>query len=334
MTGPVVSVIIGVYNRRRQIVACVESLLRSTFAEFELILVEDCSQDGSGEVLERLKAEHPGRRIEVIHNERNRGASGARNVGMDAAEGEFLLFTDSDCVVTPTWIAEMVHAFRATGATAISGTVLDKPPENLTERAYVGSCLVTRKAPNLMESNFGLRRDAGFRLDEAIFGGEGDDLAVRLRHAGRTVALAPDAVVHHHHALRFRDYMRMGAQQGRGHGLYWYKHGRFVGRDIAAGTSALLTAPVAALDFRLLAVPASFAGLQLAAIVFNEVYFKRKSLREALVVLPVQVAYYVVRIRAALVTRARASLGLEAPIRESRRRWLEDQAAGPVAAPT
>lgn len=333
MTRPAASVVIGVYNRARQIGACLDSLLASTTADFELVLVEDASSDGSGEVLEAFRRAHPERRIVVVHNPRNRGASGARNVGMEHAAGEFLLFTDSDCVVEQTWIARMVEGFRRTGAGAISGTVLDKRPGNLAERAYVGSCLVTRKTPNLMESNMGLRAELGYRFDEAIFYGEGDDLATRLRAAGHGVALVPEAVVHHHHGMDFRGYMRMARVSGRGHALFWYKHGRFIGRDILAAVLAFLTLPLGLADARLLAIPALLAALQLGAILFNEVHYKGKPPGEAVAVLPVAICYYAIRTWTALRTWISARLGGEPAIQESRRRWREARrASGPHAA--
>ncbi len=308
---PAVSVVIGVYNRAQAIARCLESLLASTFTDFELVLVEDASSDGSADVLERFRLSNPERLLQVIHNRTNRGASGARNVGIAAARGELLLFTDSDCIVAPTWIAEMVNAFSATGAAAISGTVLDKPPQNLAERAYVGSCLVTRKAPNLMESNMGLRAALGYRFDEALFGGEGDDLADRIREDGHSLGLAPAAVVHHHHPLER------------------YKHGRFFGRDILAGVLASVTTPLVLLDTKLLAVPASFAAAQVAAILFNELRYKGKPAGEALRVLPVQVLYYAARISSALWTRTRIALGLEPAIRASRAAWRAQRRASP-----
>ncbi|ABS26021.1 glycosyltransferase family 2 protein [Anaeromyxobacter sp. Fw109-5] len=325
MKAPTASVVIGVFNRARQIVPCLESLLASTFQDFELVLVEDASTDDSAQVLARFKAAHPAHRIRIIQNERNRGASGSRNIGSDAAEGEFLLFTDSDCIVEPTWIEEMVKAFRSSGAPAVSGMVLDKPPTNLTERAYVGSCLVVRKTPNLMESNMGYRRSLGCRLDEAIFYGEGDDLATRLRAAGHVVALAPDAVVHHQHALHFASYMRMARVAGRGHTLYWYKHGKLLGRDIMFAGLAVLSLPLGLVDPLLLAIPALCASAQVAAILFNELHYKGKPMREALAVLPVQLAYYAVRTASALRTWTRIALGRERAIGESKTRWLEER---------
>lgn len=314
------SVVIGVFNRAGPIVACVRSLVASTSSGFEIILVEDGSTDDSALVLDRLASENPDR-IVVVRNRTNRGASGARNVGMERARGEFVLFTDSDCVVEPTWIEEMVAAFRRSGAAGVSGTVLDKQPSNRAERAYVGSCLVIHKAPNLMESNMGLRRDLGLRFDEAIFGGEGDDLAIRMRAAGQTVTLAPAAIVHHHHALTFRSYMRMARQQGHGHTLLWYKHGRLLGRDIAAGGLAVLASPLLLAGAPAACVPITLALLQLGAILFNEAHYKGKSLGEALAVAPEAVAYYAVRIAAFFGTRAGIWLGREPAIVASRRAW-------------
>jgi hypothetical protein len=80
----------------------------------------------------------------------------------------------------------------------------------------------------------------------------------------------------------------------------------------------VLTLPLGLFSPSLLVVPAGFAALQLAAILFNELRYKRKPLREALCVLPVQVLYYATRTASALWTRARIAAGLERAIRESR----------------
>ncbi len=239
VSAPVVTVVVGVYNRASAIVACLDSLLASTFVDYEVVLVEDASTDDSAEVLEQYLAEHAGAPLRLLRNPRNLGASGARNVGVEAACGDLVLFTDSDCVVEPTWIEELVKTFRSTAAAAASGVVLDQAASNLVERAYAGSCLTTAKAPNLMEGNMGFRRSVGVRFDESLFGGEGDDLARRITRAGGRIAFAPAAVVRHHHRLTLSAYVRMAWAIGRGHALYWYKHGLFLGHDILAGGLAL-----------------------------------------------------------------------------------------------
>jgi hypothetical protein len=114
----------------------------------------------------------------------------------------------------------------------------------------------------------------------------------------------------------------MGRQQRRGHTRYWYKHGRFFGRDIAAAELAVLTLTLGHVDRQLLVVPGVCALAQLVAILFNQLRYKRKRPVEALQVLPVQILYYAARTASALKTRARIALRLEPAIRASREAWL------------
>lgn len=88
-----ISVIVPVYNRKETLERCVKSLLDQTFSELEIILVDDGSTDGSGAVCNALSREDI--RIRVIHKE-NGGVSSARNAGIEAAKGEYLMFMDSD----------------------------------------------------------------------------------------------------------------------------------------------------------------------------------------------------------------------------------------------
>ena len=84
---PFVSVIMPVYNAAPYLNAAAESLLRQDYGDFELILVNDCSTDGSGALCDEL-ARRDGR-VRVIHAPRNVGAGEARNLGIDAARGEY-----------------------------------------------------------------------------------------------------------------------------------------------------------------------------------------------------------------------------------------------------
>lgn len=86
-----ISVIVPVYNVEKYLVDCIESILRQTFqGTYEVILVDDGSIDGSGKICDRYS-----QRCRVIHQS-NRGVSAARNVGIRAAQGEYLSFVDSD----------------------------------------------------------------------------------------------------------------------------------------------------------------------------------------------------------------------------------------------
>lgn len=87
------SIIVPVYNVEQYLDECVRSVLAQTFSDFELILVDDGSKDRSGTLCDQLAATDT--RIRVIHQE-NQGLSGARNTGIRAATGDYLMFLDSD----------------------------------------------------------------------------------------------------------------------------------------------------------------------------------------------------------------------------------------------
>ena len=88
-----VSVVIPVYNVRLYLERCVQSVLRQTYKDLEIILVDDGSKDDSGKLCDQLALSD--QRIRVIHQE-NQGLSGARNTGIRQATGEYIIFLDSD----------------------------------------------------------------------------------------------------------------------------------------------------------------------------------------------------------------------------------------------
>lgn len=93
---PQISIVVPVYNAENYIQQTVDMVMRQTFTDWELILVEDCSKDNSAEVLRALESELQDARIRVIYKEKNEGAAKARNTGIDAATGRYLAFLDAD----------------------------------------------------------------------------------------------------------------------------------------------------------------------------------------------------------------------------------------------
>ena len=100
------SIVIPVYNAKASLERCVDSWLCQTRKNLEIILVDDGSSDGSKELCDELAKNHSGICVRVIH-QANSGVSAARNAGIRAAEGEFLLFTDSDDSVEPDYPEKM-----------------------------------------------------------------------------------------------------------------------------------------------------------------------------------------------------------------------------------
>ncbi len=102
----IISVIVPVYNVRPYLAMCVQSVCGQTYRALEILLIDDGSTDGSGEVCDALAAQDP--RIRVIHTE-NGGQCAARNRGLDAAGGKYVFFLDSDDLLLPD-ICERLHA--------------------------------------------------------------------------------------------------------------------------------------------------------------------------------------------------------------------------------
>ena len=328
MDGTTASVIVCVYNRGKEVQRCLDSLLALDDQSFEIVLVDDASTDDTARHLNAFRQNHPGRRIQIVRNERNLGVSGARNVGLAAAMGDFVLFTDSDCTVDHVWLGKMVSSLDAPGVAATAGVVLNEPPANFAERAYVGRTRIKQsswQSRSLVGGNMGFRRDIAmqYMFDDALtYGCDEDDLAWRMQSDGHLVTFTAEAIVHHHHPLNLRRYLHMGFRQGIGSARYWYKRGVYLGRDLAAGFAACFSLPLVTIDARWVAVPVVFAAVQLAAMAFNEIALKEKSLLETILVFPICVLYQLCKAAGVLATWLRLAVGREPNIRSSKRKWL------------
>ena len=91
--NPEISIIVPVYNSEKYLEECIKSILNQTFADFELILIDDGSDDSSGLICDKYAEKD--KRIIVVHQE-NKGICGARNAGLDIARGKYIGFSDSD----------------------------------------------------------------------------------------------------------------------------------------------------------------------------------------------------------------------------------------------
>lgn len=104
-----VSVIVPVYNIKEYLPRCVESLLSQTYEDLEVLLVNDGSADGSGTLCDEFARRD--RRVRAIHKE-NGGLSDARNAGLDAAEGDWILFVDGDDYLVPFAVERLMEQTR------------------------------------------------------------------------------------------------------------------------------------------------------------------------------------------------------------------------------
>ena len=111
--GAAVSVVVPAYNIENYVEQCVLSVLNQTYPCCELILVDDGSTDDTPEILDALAEKN--KIIRVIHKE-NAGVSVARNAGIDAATGDYIVFVDGDDYLAPGFLEYMVSMAQKTGA--------------------------------------------------------------------------------------------------------------------------------------------------------------------------------------------------------------------------
>lgn len=108
-----VSIIVPVYKAENYLSRCVNSILKQTFSDFELILIDDGSPDNSGKICEDYAQKD--KRIIVIHQE-NQGVSAARQKGLDNATGDYVIHADPDDWVEPDWLETLYHEAERTKA--------------------------------------------------------------------------------------------------------------------------------------------------------------------------------------------------------------------------
>ncbi|TWU20715.1 putative glycosyltransferase EpsE [Novipirellula galeiformis] len=190
---PEVSVVIPVYNASAYLAEAVESVLRQTFTDWELVAVDDGSSDNSLEILRGFESQDS--RIKVLPLT-HRGIAGTRNAGIHAAQGEYLAALDNDDIMCPRRLEVQVDFMRkhpdfvAVGA---AGLLVDADGDPIAERSFpssseeVESELLKGRNP-LMQSGMMFRREAMLRVgayqDDRNFA-EDYDLFLRLTEIGR-----------------------------------------------------------------------------------------------------------------------------------------------------
>ena len=113
-----VSVVIPVYNKAETIGPVLEAVYNSTYPNFEVVLVNDCSTDNCMEVLRGFAGRYPHRLVAL---KENMGVSKARNIGSGKAAGEIILFIDADCIIMPETMARCVEKLSGSGASCVGG---------------------------------------------------------------------------------------------------------------------------------------------------------------------------------------------------------------------
>jgi glycosyltransferase involved in cell wall biosynthesis len=201
-----VSVLMPVFNTARYLDAALNSISTQTFTEFELLVLDDGSRDGSGELLRRYAAQEP--RMHLTARE-NRGLIASRNELLAAARGELVAWMDSDDAALPTRLAQQCAAFDADPDLVCLGTAAQcvDPDDNLlnVERyplEHEQIVLAQQRAdgmrfPTTMMRRLAALRVGGFR--EPFRMGEDLDLLLRLGETGKMANLGEILYLYRQH---------------------------------------------------------------------------------------------------------------------------------------
>lgn len=129
-----VSIIIPAYNVDKTLTKCVESALAQTYQNIEIIIIDDGATDGTANLADELASSYC--RVRVIHQE-NRGLSGARNTGIDSAQGDLLFFLDADDYIEPNEIELLYSEMKSTGANLVVGGLVYETPDGVRGKTLV-----------------------------------------------------------------------------------------------------------------------------------------------------------------------------------------------------
>ena len=116
--NPIISIIVPFYNGEKYLKECIESFINQTFTDFEVILVDDGSVDGSVAVAKELMAKDG--RIKLI-SQQNKGVSTARNVAMKEASGEYFMFVDADDRLRSDALFVLYESLKKSGCDVVTG---------------------------------------------------------------------------------------------------------------------------------------------------------------------------------------------------------------------
>jgi glycosyltransferase involved in cell wall biosynthesis len=226
MFCPKISVVLPIYNRVDLIRRSIDSILEQTYPAHEIIVVDDASTDGSPDAAESIVDE----RIRVIRCKQNRGGAVARNVGIDAAQGDFIAFLDSDDTWLPDKLMQQVKLLDAAGEKerVICYTNLEIITEGSrkiwNKKLYdnrgnisdylISDCQAMQTSTLLMSSV--IARE--IRFNERLRNHQDWDFIFRAKSAGAKFLGTLSVLVHYENSFKVE---RISSKKGTSDSLFW-----------------------------------------------------------------------------------------------------------------
>jgi len=238
---PVVSVIIPAHNEEDTINKCLTSLENLSYPcdKLEIILINDGSTDETKNVIDQ----HCQKLNCICIGTSGVGPSKARNLGLKEASGEYVAFTDADCVVDEEWLNELLKGFISEDVAGVGGS--QDAPDDATEFEgkvhtflssmhficeYMKEGDMIKTVQHVASCNAMYRRSvieevSGF--DERLWPGEDVDLDYKITHKGYKVTYNPKAIVAHHRPKNLKSFFNMMKRYGWAQAYLIQKYGVF-----------------------------------------------------------------------------------------------------------
>lgn len=220
------SVIVPAYNTETTLARLLDSMIEQTQKDFEVIIVDDCSRDNTPKIAEFYNCK-------LIRLTENHGPAYCRNIGAKNANGNILVFTDSDCRASPNWIEKIQNRFSQNDTDAIMGKLILLPSTFLGEAISglgfpAGGSIGFDKiwkvnnegfTSSLSSCNCAIRQDifnkiGGFDETFPFPGGEDSFLAYCLKKSNYKIKYCPDVIVYHEARNSIGDFIKWQFRRG------------------------------------------------------------------------------------------------------------------------
>jgi glycosyltransferase involved in cell wall biosynthesis len=267
MSSICVSVIIPAYNASATIGQALEALSKqNSFQPFEVIVVDDGSRDKTGDIVRSFAS------VRYVLQE-NAGPASARNHGARLAQGEFLAFTDSDCVPHEDWISQLMAGFAQNQVGVVAGSYGIANPQSALARCVYTEILWRHQNlmpdfPNAFGSyNFCVKKNvfdsvAGFNTVYRTASGEDNDLSYKITGSGWRIYFERKALVDHYHPASVVKYLKEQFRHGFWRVKIYLHHPRMMRGDGYTYWKDIIEIPWAAGIFLVMLVSA-FHGVRL-----------------------------------------------------------------------
>ena len=215
---PRASVVVCTFNGSRTVRQCLEGLEKLRYPNYEVIVIDDGSTDGAGEIALQYN-------VRVIRTE-NRGLSHARNLGLAAATGEIIAYLDDDASPDPDWLSYLALTFQRTNSAGVGGPNIPFPDDGEVAACIAHApggpthvLLSDQEAEHIPGCNMAFRRDwlqsiGGFDVQFRV-AGDDVDACWRIQEAGGRLVFSPAAMVLHHCRGTLRGFWKQQVGYGR-----------------------------------------------------------------------------------------------------------------------